>query len=97
MDNNFSYTVFNNDAQGQADREAQGFKGGNVSTDGLLIVGDLGSSEECVCTNHPLKPSYVEGCDGWPHLSHAEAKLLVNTEATSKGASDGWSFYEPLN
>jgi len=102
--NNFSYTVFGSDKF--SDRDALGFTGGNFSTDGSLVVGDLGSAVECVgCDNALAKPSYVPAtfkdskgitrnlADNWPHLDHDEAGFIIKIKASSVGASDGWSFF----
>ena len=86
--NKYTYTVFKNTAEGRTEREGQGFKGGNISTDGSLVIGDIAKSEDCICTDHPNKPSYWNG--DWPHMNHESALSLVGIQAAAEGGSDGW-------
>lgn len=95
--NGYTYTVFGS-AQFD-DRAGLGYTGGNFSTDGQYVVGDLGNSDLCdSCDLELAKPSYVaaEKYPNWPHLNHDEALELVGFAASSDGSSDGWYFYESL-
>ena len=91
--NNFSYTVF---ATSDTNRAGLGFTGGSTSTDGTLVVGDMGSTEPCEgCDDNLTKPSWVVA-PNWPHMTHQETLTMIQTKATSDGASDGWFWDEAL-
>ena len=93
--NSYTYCLGPNNAEHKAQRDADGFTGGNVSTDGNWIIGDLGNDKMHMVAGFDADnlPQYAKDlgitkcC-----LSHEEALNLVNSEATSDGASDGWKF-----
>ena len=90
--NSFKYCVF--DTDGFSDAETEGYNL-NKSTDGNWGVGDKGDDHVCGHCTTSL-PTYApqavkdymaaNGC-----LNHENALSLVNTKASAKGGSDGWS------
>ena len=79
-----------------------GFTQGNSSTDGTLIIGNkgdlVGDIDPVIPTDTPL-PSYVtaEEAVGWPNnMTCAVACLIIGKLASSKGASDGYTFIGSL-
>ncbi|GAG26386.1 unnamed protein product [marine sediment metagenome] len=87
--NGYVYTVYK--VSESAEVASEGFMINEVSTDGLLVVVDKCSAVEPTVTSAPSKPSYVTGMSNWPHLSHSEARQLIDYQATTGGGSNGWS------
>ena len=93
MSNTYTYTVWETDATSQSEMAAEGYTGGNTSTDGNLIIVDKCDNDEPTQTTVPSKPVYVvEAMPNWPYLTFTEAHQLIAYEATSDGASDGWYY-----
>jgi len=86
--NKHIYTAFKNTKAGLEERKALGFVGGAVSTNKKLIIGDIGRSQDCACSDPPAKPNYWKGT--WPHMAHGSALQLILMKASSVGLSDGF-------
>lgn len=83
---------------GRGTKSIRGKQSGCRSTDGTLIVGDLGKANRRAYPNSPAKPSYVLVSEfpNWPELNHTEVIDLTSRRASVKGASDGWLFEEVI-
>ena len=67
-------------ASEQALREAAGYVGGQLSEDGLLVVGGKNDTDMSLGDlTVPIKTAQFEHLDNWPFASHEEALLVKNT------------------
>ena len=78
----------------QSDREAAGFTGGCPSTDGTLIIGGKGDTEQLALFSDTPMPSYYseEDYPNWPYLIQSEAITLIGVLASTEGGSNGYSY-----
>jgi len=95
--NNSNYTLWHGSKS--AERILAGFVGGNRSTDGNWIIGDKGDNKNFdSATTGAVRLSYMaEGKFlNLPNLTNEEAIELSLIMASSVGASDGYTWNEPL-
>jgi len=93
--NKFPYSVWPRSKE--SERTADGFRGGNISTDGTLICGDRGDRPAITRGTGAARTSYMKAGEfrGYPdYLSHEEMYDLTSRKASSKKANDGWFWDE---
>lgn len=84
-------------ASEQSLREVAGYTGGNVSTNGLLVVGNKRDSDMTIgALTVPTKPTYFGPWLNWPFGSPDEAKTELAKNASVAGAGDGWRSPDPV-
>ena len=88
---NIRYTAFGSTQF--AFKETLGYDSEIESTDGSLIIDDLGLTTDCEECHETLpRPSYVTAlmAPNWPHLSYTEAFYITHIQASSVGSSNGY-------
>jgi len=63
-----------------------GFTGNTVSQDGLIMIADRGSSEDCEeCDDTLARPPYITAtmAPNWPHMNNIEAHAIVTVTGIS--------------
>ena len=97
--NNYNYCLEAVTPAALERRASEGFTGGNISTDGNWIIGDLGNDNMFMVAGFDADdlPQYAKDLGVTKCcLTHEEALALVGSEASAKGASDGWQFPEDI-
>jgi len=91
MANNlYNYALSKTDTTSLSELAAQGFSVTNISTDGLLCMVDRRNGSPTLTDPPDLPPYVVESISDPQNMTHAEAKTIINYQASTVGGSDGW-------
>lgn len=89
------YALIKNEESIIAEAQYQGCSGLNTSEDETLCIVYCPHENALSLSEHAVLPSYVkEEIEDIEFLTHEQARTIIDYQATSTGASDGWYIAE---